>query len=221
MTVLFVILTFAVFITIDYFMNRGRVAVPAPAKPQLSPQLGPPDIVAGFQVPAHLRYHAGHTWLLKERKNVHRVGADEFAAILAGPIDRIETTRPGRWVRQGEKVAALYRGAEKIELVSPVEGEVTEVNNQLLDHPELLRNDPYGRGWLMTVFSPDEESPSRNLLPSALIRSWMAEAAEGFFRLQPGVAGATAADGGRPLKDATAQLPPEAWKKAARDFLLN
>jgi glycine cleavage system H protein len=157
---------------------------------------------------------------MRERKNVHRVGADEFASILAGPVDRIELPKAGHWVRQGQKVVSLYRGAEKIELVSPVEGEVVEVNPELAGNPSLLRDDPYGSGWLMTVFAPDEEGPTRNLLPSNLLSSWMKDAAEAFYGLQPQLAGATAADGGRPSKEATAALSAEEWKRAAKSLLL-
>jgi len=40
------------------------------------------EIVAGFHLPKRLRYHAGHTWVQRERKNLNRVGADEFARHL-------------------------------------------------------------------------------------------------------------------------------------------
>jgi glycine cleavage system H protein len=224
MVVLLVIVTFAVFIAIDMILSRHRV----PVVPMVTEAEGAhagmsmgEEILSGFRVPANLRYHAGHTWLQRERKNVHRVGADEFAAIMAGPIDAVELPKPGQWVRQGQKVFAFVRGGEKIEMLSPVEGEVVEVNTELAANPGLLREDPYGRGWMMNVFSPDEEGPSHNLLPSNLIKMWMKEAAEGFYRMQPQVAGATAADGGRPSKDATANLTAEQWKKAAHEFFLS
>lgn len=221
MTVLLVIVTFAVFIAIDMILNRKRShALPLVTEGVSHPVSALDELLSGFQVPNTLRYHPGHTWLMRERKNVHRVGADEFAAILAGPVDRIELPKAGHWVRQGQKVVSLYRGAEKIELVSPVEGEVVEVNNELAINPSLLRNDPYGQGWLMTVFAPDEEGPTRNLLPRNLLTSWMKDAAENFYGLQPELAGATAADGGRPSKDATATLTPAEWKKAAKALLL-
>jgi len=49
----------------------------------------------------------------------------------------------------------------------------------------------------------------------------MRDAADAFYALQPQFAGATAADGGRPAKDATANLTPDAWKQAAKDLLLS
>ncbi len=222
MTVLLIIVTFVVFLSIDMLLNRKRSHVlPLVTESEAQPISLFEELLSGFHVPNMLRYHPGHTWLMRERKNVHRVGADEFAAILAGPVDRIELPKAGHWVRQGQKVVSLYRGAEKIELVSPVEGEVVEVNPELANNPSLLRDDPYGNGWLMTVFAPDEEGPTRNLLPRNLLSSWMRDAAETFYGLQPQLAGATAADGGRPSKEATAGLSPEEWKKAATSLLLS
>jgi glycine cleavage system H protein len=221
MAVVLIIITFAVFIAIDWFINHGKAPALNFAHAHAADQEPADDMVAGFQLPKRLRYHPGHTWVLRERKNVNRVGADEFAAIFAGPIERVELPKPGTWVRQGQKAISFFRNGEKIEMVSPVEGEVVEVNQNLTANPALLRQDPYGDGWLMSVFAPDEEGPSRNLLPSSLLSAWMRDAAEKFFLLQPMPAGVTAADGGRPWELATASLAPEVWKKAAKELFLS
>ncbi|MDR3718335.1 MAG: glycine cleavage system protein H [Bryobacteraceae bacterium] len=221
MAVVLIIITFAVFIAIDWFMNHGKAPALSFAEAHGAAQEPTDEIFAGFHLPKSLRYHPGHTWVQRERKNLDRVGADEFAAIFAGPVDRVELPKPGTWVRQGQKAISFYRNGEKIEMVSPVEGEVVEVNQDLATNPALLRQDPYGNGWLMSVFAPDEEGPSRNLLPMSLISAWMHEAAEKFYLLQPMPAGATLADGGRPSEMATASMPPEVWKKAAKEFFLS
>lgn len=221
MVVLLVIVTFAIFIAIDLVLSRHKMPVAVAALRETEAAAIGQEVLSGFHIPANLKYHPGHTWIQKERKNVHRVGADELAAVLAGPVDRIEMPKPGQWVRQGQKVFAFLRGDEKIEMISPVEGEVVEVNRELAENPRLLLEDPYGRGWLITVFSPDEDSPTRNLLPSSLVPAWIRESAEAFYRFQPQLAGATAADGGRASKDATAALPVERWKEAAKALLLN
>jgi glycine cleavage system H protein len=222
MTVLLLVLTFATFIVIDLVLNRKKAPKIA-SEPALQPVMAEsdPEVVGGFAVPSNVRYHPGHTWVQRERKNVNRVGADAFAAAFAGPVDRIELPKPGQWVRQGQKVASFIRNGEKIELVSPVEGEVVEINSALLTNPTLLREEPYGKGWMMNVFSPDEDSPTRNLLPVNLVRSWMQEAADRFFALQPQLAGATAADGGEPVADPAAALDAKTWKKAAEEFFLS
>ena len=221
MTVLLVLAFFLVFIVLDYFLNRRKalhtVMVEAP---QVVPaQLGG-DIVDGFQVPENVSYHPGHSWLVRERKSVVRVGADEFAAALLGKIEKIELPKPGQWIRQGQKILSFYRDGVKTEMVSPTEGEVMEINPQAISNPELLRQDPYGKGWLMAVHVPDEESTSRNLVPKGLVREWMRDAVTRLYSRQPALAGAVAADGGRPAEDLLATLPDANWKETTSEFFL-
>lgn len=222
MTVILVVLTFATFLVIDFVLNRKKapvLATEAAQEPVMAAEAA--DVVGGFAVPSNVRYHPGHTWVQRERKNVNRVGADAFAAAFAGAVERIELPKPGQWVRQGQKVVSFFRNGEKIEMVSPVEGEVVEINTALLTNPALMREEPYGKGWMMNVFSPDEDSPTRNLLPANLVPAWMREAADRLFALQPQLAGATAADGGEVITDPAAALDAKAWKKAAEDFFLS
>lgn len=221
MTVLLVLITFTVFIIVDWLLHRHRLPAVHPAQAAAPTQTLEDEILYGFHVPKGLQYHPGHTWLRRERKNVNVVGMDEFAAVLAGPIEKIELPKPGHWIRQGQKIITITRGGETVALVSPVEGEVTEVNTEVLKNPTRVRKDPYGDGWLIRVFAPDEEGPARNLLPACLIPSWMQDAVERLFALQPQLAGATAADGGRPAENAMENVDLEQWKRVAREVFLN
>jgi glycine cleavage system H protein len=229
MTVILVLATFLVFIVVDYALNRRKAlatvpaegAVPAvPAVPAGHPQGPGGDYVDGFLVPRNVSFHPGHSWLVSERKNVVRVGADEFAAALLGKVESIELPKPGQWVRQGQKVLAFVRDGEKTEMVSPTEGEVMEVNAEVLRNPAALRQDPYGKGWLVTVHVPDEESTTRNLVPKGLVREWVRESVERLYSLQPALAGAVAADGGRPAEELLAGLPDAGWKEVTGEFFL-
>ena len=170
MTVPLVLATFLVFIVLDYFLNRRKAmrTVPVPALHAVPARFGG-DYVDGFQVPENISYHPGHSWLVRERKNVLRVGADEFAAALLGKVEKIELPKPGQWIRQGQKVLSFYRDGVKTEMVSPTEGEVMEINSEVLSNPAALRSDPYGKGWLMAVHVPDEENTGRNLVPKSYI----------------------------------------------------
>jgi glycine cleavage system H protein len=221
MTVLLVLATFLLFIALDYVMNRGKVLATVPVTaPQTVPADFGGDIVAGFHVPQTVSYHSGHSWLMRERKNVVRVGADEFAAALLGKIEKIELPKPGQWIRQGQKVLTFFRDGVKTEMVSPTEGEVMEINREVLANPSALRNDPYGKGWLVAVHVPDEENTTRNLIPKGLVRDWMRDAAERLYARQPALAGAVAADGGRPAEDLLAGLPDANWAAVTAEFFL-
>ncbi|SPE27254.1 Glycine cleavage H-protein [Candidatus Sulfopaludibacter sp. SbA3] len=225
MTVLLVLGTFLVFIVLDYVMNSRKAIATVPLQAQAAAQagalMGPgADYVNGFHIPENLSYHSGHGWLVRERKNVVRVGADEFAAALAGNVEKVELPKPGQWIRQGQKVLSFYRNGEKTEMVSPTEGEVLEVNAEVLGNPAKLRQDPYGKGWLLAVHVPDEENTTRNLIPKGLVREWMRESVERLYAMQPSLAGAVAADGGRPADDLLAAFPQTNWKAVTGEFFL-
>lgn len=221
MTVLLVLITFAVFIAFDYLLHKKELKkTEAQPESTVSPALKP-AFVEGFLLPENLRYHPGHSWMHRERRNLARVGADEFAAALAGKIDSIELPKPGQWVRQGQKVIAYGREGLRAEMVSPTEGEVVEINQDVLKDPTLLRKDPYGQGWLMTIHVPDEEGTSRNLVPTSLVKNWMRNAAERLYAMQNQSLGLVAADGGRPVDDLLSGIPAADWKKITDEFFLS
>ena len=218
MAVILVLVTFFGFIALDWFLHRGKAPDVAPAaEPARVSQI---DRISGFLAPDNLRYHAGHAWLNRERRNIARTGADEFAAALAGDVTKIELPKAGQWIRQGQKAWTLHRNGETTEMVSPIEGEVIEVNQEVVKNPTLLRDDPYGRGWLMTVNVPDEESTTRNLIPKNLVRNWMRESVERLYAMQPQSAYATAADGGEPARDLLAGMNEVPWQQVTREFFL-
>ncbi len=221
MTVLLVLVTFLVFIVLDYLLNRRTAVVAVRAEaPAMTAALPEGAYLGGFHVPENLSYHPGHSWLARERRNVVRVGADEFAAALVGRVEKIELPKPGQWIRQGQKAFSFHRDGEKTEMVSPTEGEVLAVNPEVLKDPEILRRDPYGAGWLVTLNVPDEETTSRNLVPKRLISDWMHDAIRRLYALQPTLAGAVAADGGRPVDDLLAGLPEANWQRITEEFFL-
>jgi glycine cleavage system H protein len=220
MTVILVLLTFVAFAVLDYFLSRKAAAQPTAAPMRRVPGTLQPAYVDGFLVPEELRYHPGHAWLLQERRHLMRVGVDEFAAALAGAVEKIELPKPGQWIRQGQKAWSVIRNGEKAEMVSPIEGEVVEINPEVLSDPSLLRRDPYGHGWLMTVHVPDEESTARNLVPKSLVASWMSDAIQRLNAWQPQLAGAVAADGGIPVDDLCAGLPADSWREMTAEFFL-
>ncbi|MBS1856747.1 MAG: glycine cleavage system protein H [Acidobacteria bacterium] len=221
MTVILVLATFLVFIVLDYVLNRRHALATVPvAAPEGVPEAFVGDYVDGFHVPAGISYHSGHSWVMRERKGLVRIGADEFAAALAGKVEQIELPKPGTWIRQGQKFLSFVRNGERTEMVSPTEGEVTEINREILTNPALLRQDPYGKGWLLSVHVPDEENTSRNLVPKALVREWMRQAVESLYSRQPALAGAVAADGGRPADDLLASIPNADWKSITKEYFL-
>ena len=222
MTVILVLLTFAIFLLIDY--ARGQKSLAKQVVPALSHEAPRvlPAVVAGFEVPENVRYHAGHTWALSESHDLVRVGMDDFAAKLAGKFESISLPQRGRWIRQGQKVWTLLRDGKSVDMVSPIEGTVTDINEAVAKNPELARKDPYGEGWLVKVQAPDAKLNFRNLLGGALARLWTEESALRLRKRMPvAMASALAQDGGLAVDDIAAHLPDEDWATLTREFFLS
>ncbi len=224
MTVIMVLLTFAIFLLVDYARTEKRLAkqpVVESARREVAPRVVP-AMVAGFQVPENLRYHAGHTWALSESRDLVRVGLDDFASKLIGKIESITLPQRGRWIRQGQKIWTIFRDGKSVDMVSPIEGTITDVNEAVVRDPELARKDPYGEGWLVTVRAPDSKLNFRNLLGGTLARLWTESAALRLRKRMPiAMSAALAQDGGVAVDDLTAHLPDEDWATLTKEFFLS
>jgi glycine cleavage system H lipoate-binding protein len=223
MTVIMVLLTFAIFLAIDYVRSQKQLEKqPAQSVLREVPPRVVPAMVAGFQVPENVRYHAGHTWALSESRELVRVGIDDFASKLVGKIDSISLPQRGRWVRQGQKIWTIFRDGKSVDMVSPIEGTVSDVNEAAVKNPELARKDPYGEGWLVTVQAPDSKINFRNLLGGALARMWTEDSALRLRKRMPiAMSAALAQDGGVAVDDVSAHLPNEDWATLTKEFFLS
>jgi glycine cleavage system H lipoate-binding protein len=227
MTVILVLATFVGFLLIDHFMNRGKAPVfVAQSGTRREPVAAPilrPSLAGGFKVPESFRFHPGHTWALSESPNLVRIGVDDFASKLVGDkIEAVQLPQRGQWIRQGQKVWSVIRNGQKIEMVSPIEGSVADVNDALASNPSLLNKDPYGEGWMVTVQSPDAKTNFRNLMGGALARWWTEESSSRLMKKLPGTMGALALaqDGGVAASDLTASLTDDKVVEIAREFFL-
>jgi glycine cleavage system H lipoate-binding protein len=228
MTVILVLFTFVTFLLIDHFYSKKNVVVqPAlqVARREAAPKLAP-SLVAGFHVPEKLRYHPGHTWALGESPVLVRVGMDDFAAKLAGKVEGITLPQRGQWIRQGQKVCTLHRDGVAVDMVSPIEGSVSDINESLLQNPALANSDPYGDGWMITVQSPDAKTNFRNLLGGGLARWWTEESANRLRAKMPALAGMEATgtyaqDGGVAIDDVASQVADKDWGALTKEFFLS
>lgn len=225
MTVILVLVTFVGFLLIDHFMNRGKAPVFA-AEPRVRPESAmpriQPSLVAGFKVPENLKYHPGHTWALSESPNLVRIGIDDFASKLVGKLESVQLPQRGQWIRQGQKVWSVIRDGKKIDMVSPIEGSVADVNDALATDPMLASRDPYGEGWMVTVQSPDAKTNFRNLMGGALARWWTEESSSRLMKKMPSTMGALALaqDGGTAADDLGSALPADKFAEATHEFFL-
>jgi glycine cleavage system H lipoate-binding protein len=221
MVAILVLATFIVFVAVDYYWQTRRpqpeVLASASEKEEASIPL---SMVGGFKVPAHLSYHPGHTWAAKETRQVVRIGLDDFAARLVGRLDQIQLPARGRWLRQGEKAWTVARGNHRFEMLSPMEGEVVDVNEEVLRDPSLAHRDPYGAGWFLAVNAPAADANMKNLLRGRLAHRWMEESVAAVHSWASPGGVAHLQDGGHAIADMLSVIPEERWEKLVREAFL-
>jgi glycine cleavage system H lipoate-binding protein len=226
MTALLVITAFVAFIAIDYFIGLPVVMENAADEPVPARALRPapfafePAWVGGYLMPEGFHYHRGHTWARQIDPLHFVVGVDDFAGRLLGDVSRVELPKRGERLRQGAVGARAGINGRTAELVAPVNGEVVELNVGLADHPELIRDDPYGRGWLMKVRTSDVETNVHNLMEGRLAQRWIADAGEQLELQLMALSGSVLQDGGRPAADFARHLDQEDWERLVGEFLL-
>jgi len=100
--------------------------------------------------PTDRRYTKEHEWVRVE-DNLGTVGITDYAQDQLGDIVYLDLPSPGTQVKQLDKLGEIESVKAVSDLYSPVSGEVTEVNQEVIDRPELVNQSPYEEGWLVRV----------------------------------------------------------------------
>jgi len=103
----------------------------------------------------NLLYSKSHEWCLVEG-GVAKVGITDYAQDSLGTVVYLEVGEPGDEVKQFEEFGAVESVKAASDLLVPVSGEIIEVNEEVLDNPELLNSDPYG-SWIVKIKLSDEK----------------------------------------------------------------
>lgn len=217
MSILFVLLMFLLIMTFSYFRTRNEAVRPQPSTGPQAPRM---EREYGFQIPQGYCFHPGHTWSLKEGADNARIGIDTFAANLMGKIDEVKVIGENRWVRQGQKVMTIRCGKDSFDLVSPVEGVITAINHDVVDDPTLAARDPYQKGWIALVKSPDLPTNQKNLVQDTMVAPWLQNNVTRLNGMVAQLAPTMAADGGVPMAGLLARVEPDVRQKLIKEFFL-
>lgn len=112
--------------------------------------------------PDDRRYTREHEWARREDRRV-RVGVTAFAAERLGDVVFVELPRVGTEVRAAEPFGVVESVKAASDLYAPISGRVVEVNQSLIDNPEVVNQDPHGAAW-MVVLEPSDDAEWEALL---------------------------------------------------------
>lgn len=101
-------------------------------------------------VPPELRYTKEHEWVRIDGDTA-TVGITDYAQEQLGDLVYLDLPKVGAALRQLEKLGEIESVKAVSDLFAPVTGEVTEQNQEAVKSPELVNQEPYGRGWLLRL----------------------------------------------------------------------
>jgi glycine cleavage system H protein len=124
-----------------------------------------------MSVPAELLYDRSHEWIRVEGDAVV-IGITDYAQDQLGEVVYVELPDIGTGVDTGDELGTLESVKAVSEFLTPVGGEVIEVNERLEDNPNLVNEDPYGTGWLVKISGSVE---GEELLDAAAYQKFLEE----------------------------------------------
>lgn len=104
--------------------------------------------------PTNVKYTSEHEWIRLEGEEAY-VGITDYAQDQLGDIVFVDVTTEGETLEAGEVFGTIEVVKTVSDLFLPVGGEILEVNPELEKHPELVNQDPYGKGWLVRIRPTD------------------------------------------------------------------
>jgi glycine cleavage system H protein len=125
-----------------------------------------------FRFPADLLYSDAGVWVGFEGTRA-RIGLSDFTQQRNGDVAFAEPKEVGATVKAGDEVAVVETIKVNLSIPSPVDGRIIETNGDLLNSPELVNQDPYGKGWLAVLEVGNAEAVRKSLETAA---AYMAQA---------------------------------------------
>lgn len=126
--------------------------------------------------PENLKYHKEHTWVKVSGKRA-TIGITDHAQEALGDIVYIDLPDAETTVEVNSEIAEIESTKATSSVISPVSGEVIEVNEELSESPEIINEEPYGKGWV-AVLEIDDDSELDDLMDASEYERYLEEEAK-------------------------------------------
>lgn len=126
--------------------------------------------------PEDLKYHKEHTWVRVSGKKT-TIGITDYAQDALGDIVYIDLPETDTTIEANSELAEIESTKATSSVISPVSGAVIEVNDDLSESPEIINEEPYGKGWI-AVIEIDDASEVDDLMDAADYAKYVEEEAK-------------------------------------------
>lgn len=123
--------------------------------------------------PENLKYHKEHTWVKVSGRRA-TIGITDHAQEALGDIVYIDLPEVDSTVEANSEFAEIESTKATSSVIAPVSGTVIEVNEDLAESPEIINEDPYGKGWI-AIIEMDNESELEDLMDASIYENYLEE----------------------------------------------
>lgn len=129
--------------------------------------------IEGYKLPDELYYTKDHTWARIEDNGTVTVGLDDYGVKAAGNIEFIDLPMEDDEFEAAEAMGSLESAKWVGGLLMPVSGTIIEVNENIEDDLDILKEDPYGEGWLVKLKPSNLKDDLKGLIHGVDIGPWL------------------------------------------------
>jgi len=115
-----------------------------------------------------LKFTSDHEWIQVENDSA-TVGVTQYAQEKLGDLVFVQLPKPGTVLQAGGAAAVVESVKAASDVYAPINGEVTEVNQQVVDNPTLINSDPAGAGWLFKLRIADRSQQNKRARPRSRV----------------------------------------------------
>ena len=216
----FIIIFFAVLIPFWLILNRKskKLALVSEAF-----SISPDDL----RIPQGVFFGRNHTWLYMLKNGKARIGLDDMLMHATGLVNLEITAEAGSQIKKGDLLAELVQDGKRLQIFSPITGEIKKTHSSLAQHPETLNNRPFTDGWIFEIKPSIWRTETGPLMLAEKATQWMKDELLRFKDLvmtnsiskDGGDTKIILQDGGE-LRDHTMErLPQEFWSDFQNNFL--
>jgi len=217
---IFILIFFAVLIPFWLILHRKskKLALVSEAF-----SISPDDL----RIPQGVFFGRNHTWLYMLKNGKARIGLDDMLMHATGLVNIKLTAESGSLIKKGDLLAELEQGGKKLQIFSPISGEIKKAHSSLSKHPESLNNQPFTEGWMFEIKPDAWKTETNPLLLADKASRWMKDE---LLRFKDSVMNTTATgdaqnsrvvlqDGGELMDHTLQKLPLSFWDDFQDNFL--
>lgn len=176
------------------------------------------ESIRGFRLHPGCWFHPRHLWVAPAGEDGEaRIGMDDFAQKLLGPVHRVSVPPEGSHVSENSVMVLVHSGKRTLRMIAPGDGIVRTVNRNVETDPGLINRDPYREGWILSLLMAGD-GISR-LYQGPVAKKWLEWEVERLQRMFTQELGLTATDGGESLPDISGKLNDAQWSRIVTLFL--